>query len=229
MRLRKDGVETRKRILAAACEVFSRKGYRDATHAEICKRAGTNTAAINYHFRDKETLYVEAWRLAFHRSIEAHPPDGGVRPGAAAEERLRGRIRSIVQRIADPQSHEFDIVQKELVNPTGLLAEVMHESIEPLRQGLLAIVRELLGAGASGQQVLLCQMSIKAQCLDLWIRERHRKMFARAGMKVGLPPLDLDAELIAEHVARFSLAGIREMRRRIESGEVGERECAREH
>ena len=209
MRLRKDGIETRRRILAAACEVFGRKGYRDATHAEICKRAGTNTAAINYHFRDKETLYVEAWRLAFHRSIEAHPPDGGVRPGAAAEERLRGRIRSIVQRIADPQSHEFDIVQKELVNPTGLLAEVMHESIEPLRQGLLAIVRELLGAGASGQQV--------------------RKMFARAGMKVGLPPLDLDAELIAEHVARFSLAGIREMRRRIESGEVGERECAREH
>jgi AcrR family transcriptional regulator len=67
-------------LLDAACRTFAEKGYRDATIAEICQRAGANIAAVNYYFRDKETLYVEAWRLAFKRSLEAHPPDGGVPP-----------------------------------------------------------------------------------------------------------------------------------------------------
>ena len=51
-------------VLHAACEVFADRGYRDATVAGICHKAGANPAAINYHFNDKESLYVEAWRQA---------------------------------------------------------------------------------------------------------------------------------------------------------------------
>ena len=50
--------ETRQRLLSAALEVFAERGYRAATFKEICGRAGTNTAAINYHFRDKLHLYL---------------------------------------------------------------------------------------------------------------------------------------------------------------------------
>ena len=60
---RKGGVATRKKLLAAAGRVFAEKGYRDATIAEICRLAGTNIAAVNYHFSDKETLYREASRF----------------------------------------------------------------------------------------------------------------------------------------------------------------------
>ena len=68
MRGRKDGIETRKRILDAACIVFSNKGFRDATIGDICKLAGSNSASVNYHFGDKESLYIETWRQAFQRS-----------------------------------------------------------------------------------------------------------------------------------------------------------------
>jgi hypothetical protein len=60
---RKGGVATRKKLLAAAGRVFAEKGYHDATIAEICRLAGTNIAAVNYHFSDKETLYLEALRF----------------------------------------------------------------------------------------------------------------------------------------------------------------------
>jgi len=208
---KKQSVSTRTRLLESACEVFARKGYRDTTIADICKRAGTNIAAVNYHFGDKETLYVEAWRRAFHRSLEAHPPDGGVNPDATAEERLHGWILSTMQRFADPENHEFKIIHKELANPTGLLAEVMRKSIEPLQQKLRCIVMELLGGRASEQQVLLCQMSIRAQCFDPIMRQLHRKMLTKAGTKnYGLPHVKLSIETLADHVTRFSLAGIRE-------------------
>jgi TetR/AcrR family transcriptional regulator, regulator of cefoperazone and chloramphenicol sensitivity len=218
--VKKEGSDVRGRLLEIACEIFAQKGYRDATIAEICKRAGANVAAVNYYFGNKETLYVEAWRLAFHRSLEAHSPSGGVPSDAPAEERLRGRIFAIMQRLADPKSHEFEIIRKEMTNPTGLLAEVMRKSIEPLRRELGSIVRELLGEYASEQQVILCQMSIKAQCFDMIARERHHKMFTAVGIKEAMPSERPKIEVMADHITRFSLAGIHEIRHQIEYGEL---------
>ncbi len=98
---REDAVRTRKSLLDAASEVFAEKGYRDATIAEICEKAGANIAAVNYHFRDKETLYKEAWRYSFSESVKAHPPDGGVSDTAPPEERLRCQVTALLRRIAD--------------------------------------------------------------------------------------------------------------------------------
>ena len=210
--------DTQSRLLNSACEVFAEKGYRETTLAEICERANANIAAVNYYFRDKATLYAEAWRRSFQRSLEIYPADGKVPPGAPPEERLRGRIQSILQRIADPQSFEFDILYKELVNQTGLLSDVMQESIEPIRRGLFALMRELLGEKATDLQVQLCQMSIRAQCFDLIIREQHRKQSLEGKKLSGPPFLNVDVAVLADHILRFSLAGIREMRREIENG-----------
>ncbi len=210
--------ETQRRLLESACRAFAAKGYRDATIAEICEQAGANIAAVNYHFGDKATLYVEAWRLAFQRSLEAYPADGGVAADAPAEARLRGRIGSLVERMSDPQTHEFDIVHKELANPTGLLVEVMRECIEPIRRGMRRIVRELLGEKASDQQVQLCQMSIIGQCFHPMMRERHRPLLAlEAKGAPGWPEFGI--ETITDHIVRFSLKAIGEIRRQCEGGD----------
>ena len=48
----------------AAGGVFASRGFRDATIREICQAAGANIAAVNYHFGDKEALYLEVIRHA---------------------------------------------------------------------------------------------------------------------------------------------------------------------
>jgi AcrR family transcriptional regulator len=224
---RSDGQETRRQLLAAACEVFGKKGFRDATIAEICAMAGANVAAANYHFGGKEALYVESWLYAFEKSLRAYPPDGGVAPDAPGEERLRGWILSIMRRIIDPESHDLDMVHKEMANPTGLLAAAIKESLEPVFLGLTSIVRELLGGQATEQHVRLCQMSIRAQCFGPLLRERLRKM-SSPGLRPADPePFLGDVETLADHVTCFSLAGIRELRDRItkQAGFVGEGVC----
>ena len=217
---KKQSNSTRERLLESACEVFAKKGYRDATVADICERAGANVAAINYYFGDKKSLYVEAWRLSFNRSLEAYPPDNGIPSDACAEERLRGRILAVMRRLADPKNNEFEIIWREQMNPTGLLSEVMRKSIEPLREELGHIIRELLGESTSERQVLLCERSIMAQCFDVMIRARRRGVFMAAGIKTGQLPEEPGIETVAEHITRFSLAGIREIRRQVETGEL---------
>ena len=210
---RADGLETRRRLLDAAGVLFADKGFRDTKTADICRAANANIAAVNYHFRSKEELYVAAWRHEFDRSIAAYPPDGGATTGAPAEDRLRGHIHAMVRRFMDPTSRDLDIAHREMSNPTGLLAEAIHSSFEPLRQMHLGIVRELLGPGASKQDVQLCEMSIHAQCFVALMHERHRRVAPQAVRHAGPPKLNIGGTALAEHVARFSLAGIREVHR----------------
>ena len=95
-KLRKDGSKTYQHILNVACKVFAEKGYWHATIADICKKAKTNIASVNYHFGDKKSLYVEAWIHSFRKSLSAHPPDGGVSEDAPPEKRLRARITALL-------------------------------------------------------------------------------------------------------------------------------------
>ena len=54
----KNASSTRKRLLDAAGHVFAEQGFDRAMGKEICKRAGVNAAAINYHFGGIENLYL---------------------------------------------------------------------------------------------------------------------------------------------------------------------------
>ena len=61
----RDPARTQERILAAALEIFSAKGYAGGRVAEIAERAGVNKQLITYYFGGKEGLFRalgERWR-----------------------------------------------------------------------------------------------------------------------------------------------------------------------
>ncbi len=207
MRVRKDGEETRKRILLAAFHVFGEKGYRDATHAEICHRAGVNTAAINYHFGSKDGLYQATWEYAAARADALYPIDGGVDKDAPAEERLLGLVRALLQRRADEKQlgHLHNIRMMELVNPTGLLDEAIAASHEKTRGHFHRAIRELLGPEVTQTELEMCEMSVLSQCI-LAYKKKKKSTWA-------FKPDAVD--MLAAHILRFSLAGMAAVRENI--------------
>jgi len=207
---RKRSGAKKEKLLAAAGDVFIEKGFRDATVAEICARAEANISAVNYHFGSKEALYQEAWRHSFTESLITYPMDGGVSETAPAEERLRGQLASMIQRIADENNKDFFIAQMELINPTGLLQEVMKTELIPLRQQTLALVRELLGPDATDQQVHYCEISIISMCVHPMVMQR----IAKRTRDQEMPPIIEDISAFADHVVMFALAGIDAIRRK---------------
>jgi TetR/AcrR family transcriptional regulator len=64
---RRDGGETRERILTAGLDVFSENGFDGTTTRAIAARAGVNLGLIKYHFGSKEEL----WRAAVDRVFES--------------------------------------------------------------------------------------------------------------------------------------------------------------
>lgn len=51
-------LETRRRVLAAATEVFARRGFTAAALEEIAEAAGYTKGAVYYNFTDKEGLFL---------------------------------------------------------------------------------------------------------------------------------------------------------------------------
>src|SRR5271154_1357513 len=98
---------TRRQLLEAAGEVFAELGFRNATVRAICLRAGANVAAINYHFGDKETLYIEVLRYAHGKALAKHPLLLDVPETAAPEKKLRAFIHSLLLRVFEKGSHSW--------------------------------------------------------------------------------------------------------------------------
>jgi AcrR family transcriptional regulator len=55
----------RERLLAAASDLFSRKGYSATTTREIVAAARVTKPVLYYYFQNKEGIYVELMRKAF--------------------------------------------------------------------------------------------------------------------------------------------------------------------
>jgi AcrR family transcriptional regulator len=216
MAVRKDGIESRKRLLEAAAEVFALKGYREATVAEICCRARSNIGAVNYHFGSKDELYIAVWKAAFEQALGVYPPDGGLGAEAKPEERLHALVHSLLHRIMDDGrlGYAGQILLREMADPSDAIAQVRHDAIRPLRERMRDIIKALLGPDATEQQLRFCQLSLIHQCLAIGFRK------GKGHLPVLFPAQPLTKPLtdsLVEHITRFSLAGIAAVRAEIKS------------
>jgi len=208
---RSDAIRTRLNLLDAAGEVFGQKGFWNATVEDICKKANANVAAINYHFGNKENLYVEAWKYSFEKSMIRHPPDGGVGPDEPIEKRLEGRILSILGRIIDPETHDIDLIHKEFSNPTGLLIEVAEKKMTPVVEEFKSLLREYLGKDVEEELLDFCHRSVMSQAFApmMHLRPHNHNPLAP---KPNLLPLNLGVEKLANYITKFILTGLKSFR-----------------
>lgn len=71
--------EVRKRLLSAALELFTRKGYAATPVREIVEVAGVTKPVLYYYFGNKEGIYLELMRepfMTFDALLDAYPGDG---------------------------------------------------------------------------------------------------------------------------------------------------------
>lgn len=199
------GVETHDRLLAAAAEVFSEVGYRNATLREICRRGRANIAAVNYYFRDKEQLYTAVLQRAVTDAGEGLArlaPD----PQCAPEEKLRRFVREMLQTLlgGDRPVQLLRLVAHEMIEPTPALDVAVEKAVRPVNEILSGIVGELAPPGAPHEWIRDCVGSILSQCSSY----HHSEAFIERldHLNVHDPATIVH---LSEHILRFSLGGIR--------------------
>ena len=200
-------LETEKRLLEAGGEIFAEYGYRAATVRQICEKAGANLAAVNYHFGDKEGLYMAVLRSVPSAQAEKYPPRRGLAAEATGEQKLRAYIQSLLHRAFDegrPGWHT-KIMAREIIEPTRAFDALVEETARPLHTELASIVRELLGSASTDESVHLCTLSIMSQCVYY---HHARRVIVRLypEQKYGA-----DIDRLVMHITHFSLSALKEL------------------
>lgn len=202
--------DTQLRIMEAAGEVFSERGFDKATIREICRRAEANVAAVNYYFGDKARLYLSTVRFWKGVAFEKYPHELETEKMAPPEIRLGTFIRSILYRILEYGKASWfgKLIAREYFEPTEAVDVLIDEIIRPMYMYLYSIVKEILGRDADERNVRNCCESIVSQCnFFLHAKPIVLKMFPDVSFDRG------QIELLAQHITTFSVNALHAMRK----------------
>ena len=171
---------TKERLLDAAIRVFSEKGFLAATVREICQEAGSNVAAVNYHFGDKEKLYNAVLWKVFSEHESARDFNQAQADGLEPEERLAELIRTEVRYLyqetcrKECSGQHFALFLMEMAHPSPFLAQVVDNFIRPNHELALALLRECMGPETPRAVLERCADSIWGQILHHVFVWAHR-------------------------------------------------------
>jgi AcrR family transcriptional regulator len=197
---------TRQRLLDAAGPVFAEQGFDRAMGKEICKRAGVNTAAINYHFGGIENLYLALLeeirnRIAASDSIAAMS-DAETDP----KSKLRAFFALIVSALirSDSSAWMGQIMGRELITPSGATEALWKNA----RVRMAFFKREV----AKILELPVDHPAVERGCVSVmapmhWLLIVDRRLIKRLLPNLGLSPSNADA--LIDHVTDFAWAGLR--------------------
>jgi AcrR family transcriptional regulator len=195
--------DTPQRLLDAALDVFAEQGYQAATIQEIVKRAGTNIAAINYHFRDKANFYAEVVLYGCEKQGVGQPDF--LQAENDPEQQLYLFIQWFLQRglRLGAASLMDQIHMQELANPSPVLDKVVEKLIRPVHLQLRQIICALLPDNSEEQVIRFHCFSVIGQC--------NLYKIGKPVMTRLYPDMQLDEQCmqqLAKHIYLVSLAGI---------------------
>jgi TetR/AcrR family transcriptional regulator, regulator of cefoperazone and chloramphenicol sensitivity len=200
-----DRQTTQLQLLEAAGQEFAEKGFERTTAKEICERAGTNTAAVNYYFGGIEGLHAAVLEEARNRLFSADAVSKAVAGKSDPKARLEAVLDVVARALTGPLSSSwvFRVLGRELVSPSSML-ETKEKVILPRARQLRQFIAELMKLPEDHPAVARGCVSLMAPICMLILADRDH--LARALPAMGLKPDDAPA--IARHMFRYALAGM---------------------
>lgn len=202
--------DTRQRLLDAAIEEFAAAGFDGATVRDICARAGASVNGVNYHFGDKQQLYVEAVRVAHQAIRSAMGPEDVDRIAEQFSGDPEQRLRAFVERmvsmamVAGRRSEAYhQLMFREIAKPTIATEHVVREFVEPQFERLSKILAALLPDDADPVDIRLYALSVVGQCLHYKFAAPILPLLLSKGEQ-----RQLTVERVADHICRVILASL---------------------
>jgi AcrR family transcriptional regulator len=213
-----DRQRTQLQLLEAAVQEFAEKGFERTTAREICERAGTNTAAVNYYFGGIEGLHAAVLEEARSRLFSIDAISAAVAGKSDPKAKLEAALTVVVRALTGPLSSSWvmRVLGRELVAPTPSMIDTKEKVILPRARLLRQFLGELMKLPEDHPAVARGCISIMAPICMLILADRRH--LTRALPAFGLKPNDAPA--LARHMLQYALAGLEAVAREARKEEV---------
>ena|SRR5438128_3738548 len=133
---------TRQRLVRAALELFTTRGYEATTTAAIARKAGVAEGTIYRHFQSKQHMLNELYRGAARWAARL------VREAEAAGGDPREKLRHLANTLVQGALRERAVVQLFLLERQGSLLDAQSkDAAQEFRVGVQALVAQGKAAG----------------------------------------------------------------------------------
>ncbi len=198
---------TRQAILKAAVRLFADKGYQGASVRDIVGKARVNQAAINYHFKGKDGLYLEILKTAFDRLTAEAGFDPDKLKSLSREEALRSFVQQQLRPLLfrDELSLYMHIFAWEGAHPSKVFMKFMAKNTVTYLSAAIDIVQRFLAPGTDRQVALCGAIWLIGQCSTF---VRNRELFAQEPFKI--TPDSPFVDELADLISRLALGGLQQ-------------------
>ena len=205
---RSDGTSTRMHILETAGTVFAEKGFSRSTSKEICTRARTHMAAVNYHFGGKDGLYEAVLVEAHRRLVSLERLQEIVRDGTAPERQFATLLRHLLMRPeGTPEPWALRVLVQEMMAPSEHVPVLLREAVLPKVRVIVGLVSRLLALPVGHPGVQRGVLFAVVPAILLLVAPRPLR-------DVVLPALASDPASAVDELVAYALAGLRALKRR---------------
>lgn len=195
-----DGEESRKRIMMNALRLFAEHGYQATSTRQIAKEANVNISAIAYYFGDKAGLY----RAVFEMSCDAKEDIKlFIGEELSLEQALNGMFSGFTEPLKQGELAKLSVRlhMREMVEPTGLWAAEIDNSIVPHHHALLKVLQRHLNLQTIDADLQRLAFCIVAMGVHLYV---GRDVTERVAPELMVSDLALDA--MRERITYFALS-----------------------
>jgi len=184
-------------ILEKSIPLFAEAGFNGISMRAIAKEVGLNAATIYHYFPDKHTLYIEALAHAFARKAEILSVT--LATDAPPEQRLKKFVAAFCQLIYQDQDFNKLIQREILAGDDSRLKQLAEQVFQDFFTSLLSLCREI----APSYDPHLLAISI------IGLMAHHYQTTPLRQYQPGRKPEHNDPQVVAEHVTRLLLQGIK--------------------
>jgi AcrR family transcriptional regulator len=196
---------TRHSIIKAAVDLFAEKGFEGTSVREIVAKARVNQAAINYHFKGKDGLYLEILKTAFAKLTEHAGFDAENLKSLSREEALRSfvyqQLRPLLFR--DEMSRYIRMFAWESGHPTKVFRKFIAANSASYLTAAVDIVRQFLPPGTQKRAALCGAIWLMGQCS---VFVRNRELFAQVPFNITIDEPFVDE--LTELITRLAIGGL---------------------
>jgi len=198
----------KERILYEAEALFAERGFYAVTVREITRAAHCNLAAVNYHFGNKQNLYMEVFRCLWKPRAKRVLARFEKLLEAQRERSLKGIVHAIAEAfIKGPLSEEerlrhSQLMIREMARPTEAFEMVIGDVIGPFQQKLVELINPFMAREMGRVALLLHIQSIISMVIHF--NFARNPVMRITGMKYD----DQFTDELVEHVVKFSLYGL---------------------
>jgi AcrR family transcriptional regulator len=196
---------TRNLIIKAAVSLFAEKGFERSSVRDIVTKARVNQAAINYHFKGKDGLYLEVLKIAFERLTESTGVNAEELKSLPPEQALRSFVSRQLRPLLfqDDLSRYIRMFAWESAHPSKVFRKFIATNTTSYLSSAVELVRRLLPPNTPERAALCLAIGLMGQC-NVFVR--NRDLFAQDPFRISIDESFVDE--LADLITRVAIGGL---------------------